>query len=273
MEIFENWLAENSTTKNAKPVNADKADTVPGLGFKDKEAAENTIRYFPIWLLNSFYFRITQVFSSSRVLDGRDPDYQKLAVKGLLGSAKRVLSGTKSEEKIADIKAAMEVLETFVKDFDNENRGKKNMPYLSLDVIEKYPAPTDPLICEFLEIYRAKDGNYKHLRTLFPKDDDSTSWDIVRNKNLSKVREEYDEDPAARLFDSEGAPSEAHLKMVYWAFSPSADKVKAHAQKLGGGGKKGKSEKKRKASTSSSEGDDDEDEDMDRSSSKKTKKH
>lgn len=47
-----------------------KADTVPGLGFKDKDKALETIKN----------------------LDGRDPDYQKLAIKGLIGRAKRTLT-------------------------------------------------------------------------------------------------------------------------------------------------------------------------------------
>lgn len=57
--------AEKKDTKDEK-----SADTVPGLGFKDKEKALETIK----------------------LLDGRDPDYQKLAVKGLVGRAKRVLT-------------------------------------------------------------------------------------------------------------------------------------------------------------------------------------
>lgn len=47
-----------------------KPDTVPGLGFKDKEKALETIKN----------------------LEGRDPDYQKLAIKGLIGRAKRTLT-------------------------------------------------------------------------------------------------------------------------------------------------------------------------------------
>lgn len=47
-----------------------KADTVPGLGFKDKDKA----------------------LESLKILEGRDPDYQKLAVKGLIGRAKRVIT-------------------------------------------------------------------------------------------------------------------------------------------------------------------------------------
>lgn len=47
MEVFENWLEENgggSSNKNSKVDSNDKVDTVPGLGFKDKEAAEKTLK-------------------------------------------------------------------------------------------------------------------------------------------------------------------------------------------------------------------------------------
>lgn len=47
MEVFENWLEENgggSSNKNSKTDTNDKVDTVPGLGFKDKEAAEKTLK-------------------------------------------------------------------------------------------------------------------------------------------------------------------------------------------------------------------------------------
>lgn len=47
MEVFEKWLETNAgpqTEKNAKTNPADKVDTVPGLGFKDKEAAEKTLQ-------------------------------------------------------------------------------------------------------------------------------------------------------------------------------------------------------------------------------------
>ena len=47
IEVFENWLAENgggAANKNAKTDSDDKVETVPGLGFKDKEAAEKTLK-------------------------------------------------------------------------------------------------------------------------------------------------------------------------------------------------------------------------------------
>lgn len=49
---------------------SEKPDTVPGLGFKDKDKALETLQN----------------------LEGRDPDYQKLAIKGLIGRAKRTLT-------------------------------------------------------------------------------------------------------------------------------------------------------------------------------------
>lgn len=62
--------AEDAHESDSKSKDDNSSDTVPGLGFKDKEKALETIK----------------------LLDGRDPDYQKLAVKGLIGRAKRVLT-------------------------------------------------------------------------------------------------------------------------------------------------------------------------------------
>lgn len=47
MALFESWLEENggsSSNKNSKVTDTDKVETVPGLGFKDKEAAEKTLK-------------------------------------------------------------------------------------------------------------------------------------------------------------------------------------------------------------------------------------
>lgn len=45
--VFEEWLEKNggsSSNKNSKSESSDKVDTVPGLGFKDKEAAKKTLK-------------------------------------------------------------------------------------------------------------------------------------------------------------------------------------------------------------------------------------
>lgn len=47
IEVFEKWLEENgggAANKNSKTDKEDKVETVPGLGFKDKAAAEATLR-------------------------------------------------------------------------------------------------------------------------------------------------------------------------------------------------------------------------------------
>lgn len=47
MVVFENWLEENGgnqSNKNAKTDSDEKVETVPGLGFKDKQAAEKTLQ-------------------------------------------------------------------------------------------------------------------------------------------------------------------------------------------------------------------------------------
>lgn len=47
MDVFEKWLEENgggASNKNIQTDPNDKVETVPGLGFKDKEAAEKTLK-------------------------------------------------------------------------------------------------------------------------------------------------------------------------------------------------------------------------------------
>ncbi|XP_017020742.1 uncharacterized protein Ude [Drosophila kikkawai] len=233
--VFEKWLEENgggASNKNAKTDSEDKVETVPGLGFKDKAAAEATLS----------------------ILAERDPDYQRLAIKGLIGSSKRVLSGTKNEDKINAIKEAVQLLEDFLEKFEAENRIKDNRAYLPVTVITKLPEPKDDsLVKEFLEAYggsKAK-GNYKHLRTMFPKENESTSWDIVRNRQLAKLLEQIKSEEA-KLFDAEtGAPTDLHLQLIHWAYSPQPDKLKQYVEKLA----KKTPEKRKQESSSSSAND------------------
>ncbi|KAH8276167.1 hypothetical protein KR026_002600 [Drosophila bipectinata] len=231
--VFEKWLDENgggASNKNSKTDSDDKVETVPGLGFKDKAAAEATLS----------------------ILAERDPDYQRLAVKGLIGSSKRVLSGTKNEDKINAIKEGVQVLENFLEKFEAENRIKDNRAYLPLAVVSKLPETTDELAGEFLGAYggpKAK-GNYKHLRTMFPKADEATSWDIVRNRQLAKLLEKIKSEDA-KLFDPEsGAPTDLHLQLIHWAYSPQPDKLRQYVEKLA---KKTPEKRKQESSSSANE--------------------
>lgn len=184
-------------------------------------------------------------------MEGRDPDYQKLAVKGLIGSSKRVLPATKNEDKIKAIKEAVAVLEDFLEKFDKENRSKLNLAYLPAKVVTSFGTPDSSLSAEFVKAYAVEaNGNYKHLRTMFPKDDDSKSWDIVRNTKLKKLNEKIAAEKK-KLFRDDGSPSTEHLRLIQWAYSPQPDKVKQFVAKL----EKTKSSKRKSSSSSSGSSD------------------
>lgn len=186
-------------------------------------------------------------------MKGRDPNYQKLAVKGLIGNSKRVLQATKNEDKIKSIQEGVKILEDFLEDFDRENRSAQNMVYLSIDIVKSFDAPENKLVAEFIHVYGDKaKGRYEHLRTLYPRNDDSKSWDIVRNKHLNKIRAKISENKT-KLFNDDGSPTAAHIELIQWAYSPNVDKLKQFVEK--NNGKSGSS--KRKSSNNRNDSDDD----------------
>lgn len=117
-------------------------------------------------------------------------------------------------------------------------------------VIAHSETSTDKLAIEFVNTYAKKpvNGNYKHLRTLFPSTDDSISWDIIRNRKLKELKKNVSKD--TNLFDSNGRPTEVHLSLIHWAWSPEASKLKTWASAAGS---------KRKSESSSSRSDEDDD--------------
>ncbi|XP_013178968.1 PREDICTED: microtubule-associated protein 1A [Papilio xuthus] len=241
MEVFENWLAELEKNKEKKTEKKEKEetrekkgdkekdsspdvemedktkkedkkdlppDTVPGLGFKDKATAESTLKE----------------------LEGRDPDYQKLAVKGLIGRAKRVLTCTRDETKISNIKEALSLFDKFLDDFDTMHLSKQNNPYISLGIMRTCVAKADGLLTEqqksFIEAYSSVNGEYKRLRTVAEKEGGKT-WDIVRNIALKELKEKYAD---VKLFDEKDEPTKEHLEMLLWAYSPEQARVKKTIQ-------------------------------------------
>lgn len=171
-------------------------------------------------------------------------------MKGLIGSSKRVLPATKNEDKIKAIKEAVAVLEDFLEKFDKDNRSKLNLAYLPAKVVTSFGTPDSSLSAEFVKAYAVEaNGNYKHLRTIFPKDDDSKSWDIVRNTKLKKLNEKIAAEKG-KLFREDGSPSPEHLRLIYWAFSPQPDKVKQFVAKSD----KTKNSKRKSSASSSSGG-------------------
>ncbi|KAL0858648.1 hypothetical protein ABMA27_012476 [Loxostege sticticalis] len=240
MQVFENWLEELDKNKeqktdkkpekkeDRKKEKEDKSDedsssssdvemeekpkkqelppdTVPGLGFKDKETADGTLKE----------------------LEGRDPDYQKLAVKGLIGRAKRVLTCTRDETKLSNIKEAISIFEKFLDDFDSMHLSKQNNPYLSLGIV-KTAAKLAESVSEqqqsFIAAYASVNGEYKRLRTV-PERDGAKTWDIVRNAALKELKEKHAE---AKLFNEKDEPTKEHLEMLLWAYSPEPARVKKY---------------------------------------------
>ncbi|XP_045783215.1 uncharacterized protein LOC123879510 [Maniola jurtina] len=241
MEVFENWLAELEKNKEKKTDKKEKdreqkseekerkknksddesdsdiemeekpkekkelpADTVSGLGFKDQEAANNTLKE----------------------LEGRDPDYQKLAVKGLIGRAKRVLTCTRDETKLSNIKEAISIFDKFLDDFDTMHLSKQNNPYISLAIVRTCVHLADANITEqqkaFIEAYTSAGGEYKRLRTVLETEGGKT-WDIVRNAALKQLKEKHAD---AKLFNEKDEPTAEHLEMLLWAYSPEPARVK-----------------------------------------------
>ncbi|KAJ8706916.1 hypothetical protein PYW07_012994 [Mythimna separata] len=180
-------------------------DTVSGLGFKDAAAAEGTLKE----------------------LQGRDPDYQKLAVKGLIGRAKRVLTCTRDETKISNIKEAMSILEKFLDDFDSLHLSRQNNPYVSLGIVRTAQKLAGDSVSEqqkaFITAYASVRGEYKRLRTV-PADGGKT-WDIVRNSALKELKEKYAD---AKLFTDKDEPTAEHIQLLLWAYSPEPARAKKY---------------------------------------------
>ncbi|RVE42230.1 hypothetical protein evm_013130 [Chilo suppressalis] len=239
MEVFEKWLQDLDKDKEQKTEQKEKtskkreseeknggeedsssdvemeeekpkkkelpADTVPGLGFKDKEAADGTLKE----------------------LEGRDPDYQKLAVKGLIGRAKRVLTCTRDETKLSNIKEAISIFDKFLDDFDTNHMSKQNNPYISLGHVRTAEKMAEQITDQqkfFIAAYSSVNGEYKRLRTV-PENDGGKTWDIVRNAALKDLKEKHAD---VKLFDEKEQPTKEHVEMMLWAYSPEPARVKKY---------------------------------------------
>lgn len=92
-----------------------------GLSFKDKEKALQSIKS----------------------LEGRDVSYQYHAIAGLVKRAERVISCTKDEQKIKNMKEAVEVFENWITDYNANGRAKENFNYLPIDLVQAFEPLAD----------------------------------------------------------------------------------------------------------------------------------
>lgn len=111
--------AKKSAKRTEEPEmeeNQKNEKTESTLGFKDKEKALQSIES----------------------LKGRDVSYQFHAISGLVKRAERVISCTKDEQKIKNMREAIEVFENWITDYNVNGRSKENFNYLAIDVVRAF---------------------------------------------------------------------------------------------------------------------------------------
>lgn len=199
---------ERKVTKLSTNVEEEKKEE-SGLSFKDKERALQSIES----------------------LEGRDVGYQYHAIAGLVKRAERVITCTKDEKKIKNMREAIEVFENWITDYNANGRSKDNLNYLPIDVIRAFEPLADKYDIgdkAFFKAYAEVDGDYKKLRSVEVPGFDLT-WDRKRNKFLRPLVDRIKEENIP-LFeingDLQGLPSKEHIQCIIWAYSPDPTKLK-----------------------------------------------
>lgn len=181
-----------------------------GLGFKDKERALKSIQS----------------------LEGRDVSFQYHVIAGLMMRAERVISCTKDEQKIKNMKEAVAVFDDFIRDYKLNGRAKENFNYLALNLVQAFKPLAERYNIEdngFLKAYEDADGDYKKLRNVEVSESSTVTWDVERNKNLQSLLKDIKENNNKWFHadgELEGLPTEEHSKCIMWAFSPDKEKLK-----------------------------------------------
>ena len=141
---------------------------------------------------------------------------------------------TKDKEKLQNINDAMAAFENWLKEFEASHKSKENRTYLPLVSIQallplKQEYAIDDKKSEaFLAAYKASKGEYKFLRTVSSGEGEPT-WDIVRNNELRVLLKDINDNDSDLWNDD--VPSKEHMKLILWAYSPDASKIKKNLQK------------------------------------------
>lgn len=107
---------DKSERKSAKQSKQSETKTENSLSFKDKENALQSIKS----------------------LEGRDISYQYHAINGLVKRAERVISCTKNEQKIKNMREAVQIFENWITDYNVNSRSKENFDYLEIEIIQAF---------------------------------------------------------------------------------------------------------------------------------------
>jgi len=184
-------------------------NTFQGGGFKDKEKAQETLR----------------------LLDGKDTTYQFQIINSMYNRAKVIYKRTTDKDKRKNLEEAIEVFEEWIDDYKKNGRSKETFSYLPVETVEGY----EPLAkhygiedLSFLQAFKEVDGDLKRLRNKkIP--DDSTTWDIHRNRNLKAIDKKIN-DNFLPLFETDGPlrslPTKEHVELIMWGYSKEPTKVK-----------------------------------------------
>lgn len=79
-----------------------------------------------------------RALQSIESLEGRDVSYQFYCISGLIKRAERVISCTKDEEKIKNMREAVEIFENWITDYNVNGRAKENFNYLTIGVMRAF---------------------------------------------------------------------------------------------------------------------------------------
>ncbi|XP_015177266.1 PREDICTED: uncharacterized protein LOC107066818 [Polistes dominula] len=180
------------------------------MGFKDKQKALDTLKF----------------------LDGRDISYQYHVITSFVSRVKRTLQITKDEDKLSNLRDALKIFEDWLIDYKENNRGKENLAYLSIDTIQAYRSLAkryDVIDDEFYLAYKKEKGDYKSLRTSKLQNNGIT-WDIERNRRLKEIianiRDKNIQWYETDVGDLRGLPTKEHVRCIMLGYSPDPTKLK-----------------------------------------------
>ncbi|KYN32664.1 ETS translocation variant 1 [Trachymyrmex septentrionalis] len=172
-----------------------------------------------------------KALQSIKSLEGRDISYQFYAISGLVKRAERVISCTKDEQKIKNMREAIEIFENWLTDYNVKGRSKENFNYLTIDIVRAFKPLAERYNIEdngFLKIYEEVNGDYKKLRSVQFLESNVT-WDVKRNEHLRDlvncIKEKH-----IQWFDTDvefrGLPTAEHTRCIMWGFSHDVAKLK-----------------------------------------------
>ncbi|XP_011056078.1 PREDICTED: uncharacterized protein LOC105147049 [Acromyrmex echinatior] len=172
-----------------------------------------------------------KALQSIKSLEGRDISYQFYAISGLVKRAERVISCTKDEQKIKNMREAIEIFENWITDYNVKGRSKENFNYLTIDIVRAFKSLAERYNIEdngFLKIYEEVNGDYKKLRSVrFPES--NVTWDVKRNEHLRELVN-YIKEKHVQWFDTDvefrGLPTAEHTQCIMWGFSYDVAKLK-----------------------------------------------